>query len=733
MAAPRFPRAKTATNLAVTIAVGVLVTAAGSATLAAADRGRGPGDGNRRAAARLTGAAQLPARAPLPSARTPASERSVARAPAVVSNVIGPVSPAARAVRDRGPRHLSAPTVDSGHGEAPSPYGTLRGRPQARVPTAHAGPLARREPERTSQEASRASEPAAATLPGLSTAEGLRNRGRAGGGRGAHGHGSGGGSRGKHHSSGGEAPTPGGARTVSTVKNALPAAVAAPRPAASVSAASVSAATVSAASVSAATAPAAPQPLRTVALVPQIAAIAPQPTSGHARRAAAHHAREAPAGGFQAALVGAPAAAGEPLAAAETGTATISRAAKRSPARTHGSSNPLEGIGRHIPLPIPVPDWSKPIIIALLILAVWFGIRASLAGARARRLERQRAGLLRDMGAMQAALVPLLPRRLGGLDVSVAYRPAEGPAAGGDFYDVFAPRPGVVAIMLGDVSGHGHEALQHAALTRYTLRAYLQAGLEPRMALALAGRVLVDPTGGRYATVAVGVYEAAKGTLTYALAGHPPPMLLGLPGVEPVTACSSPPVGWGLPTGRRQTTISLPADTEACFFSDGLIEARREGQLLGREHLREILAALGPGAVAEDLLSEVRAAAQGAPDDMVACVLSPQATASAERVHVEELEVDAGTLSRAGVRRFLRQCRVAPAAIEAALLSAAATVGAAGTATLHVELTPQGSSVEVRAPRDARARSAARADGGEAPPLRAPGDAGDSLRARALA
>jgi serine phosphatase RsbU (regulator of sigma subunit) len=112
-----------------------------------------------------------------------------------------------------------------------------------------------------------------------------------------------------------------------------------------------------------------------------------------------------------------------------------------------------------------------------------------LAARRARRLEDQRATLLRDVDVMQAALVPEVPASLGGLAVSVAYRPAEGPAAGGDFYDLFIPAPGKVAIILGDVAGHGHEALIQAALTRYTLRAYIQAGLEPRAALALAGEV----------------------------------------------------------------------------------------------------------------------------------------------------------------------------------------------------------------------------------------------------
>jgi hypothetical protein len=364
---------------------------------------------------------------------------------------------------------------------------------------------------------------------------------------------------------------------------------------------------------------------------------------------------------------------------------------------SHASSNPLANLGGRIPLPLPVPDWSKPIIIALLALAAWFGVRSRLAARRARRLERQRVTLLRDVGAMQAALVPEVPALLGGLAVSVAYRPAEGPAAGGDFYDLFVPEPGKVAMMLGDVAGHGHSALTHAALTRYTLRAYLQAGLEPRAALALAGRVLADPLGERYATVAVGVFDSAAGKLTYALAGHPPPILSGFQAREPLTRCSSPPVGWGAPTGRRQTTISLPAGAAACFFSDGLIEARSGGELLGRERLREILAGLGSQPEAADLLEHVRAAAEGAPDDMVACVLSAEQTAAAGSTHVEELEADALALCKAEVRRFLEECLVPGADAARVIESARAIADSHGSAVLRVELTAGSSAATATA------------------------------------
>ncbi len=343
-----------------------------------------------------------------------------------------------------------------------------------------------------------------------------------------------------------------------------------------------------------------------------------------------------------------------------------------------------------------MPDWSKPIILALLLMVIGLGVRARLSRLRVRRLERQRETMQQDLDVMQAALVPQVPTHLEGLGVSVAYRPAEGPAAGGDFYDVFVLQPGTVAIILGDVAGHGHRALKQAALTRYTLRAYLQAGLEPRVALALAGRALADPTCRHFATVAAAVYDTHAGRLTYACAGHPPPIIHGPHAQEPLTLCASPPVGWRVPTGRRQTTVSLPTGTVACFFSDGLIEARRGKELLGVERVSEILAELGPTPTATDLLHQVQQAALSTPDDMAACILLP--SAAAIDAHVEELLVDSRQLHADTTLRFLEACNVPPSEILHAREQAQDIASACGEAILRTEIHPTGSTVTAAMP-----------------------------------
>ncbi len=433
------------------------------------------------------------------------------------------------------------------------------------------------------------------------------------------------------------------------------------------------------------------------------AAAAAAPTANRSARRSAHVGAHPGASAARAAR--GPTAAG-PAGSSSPGVATPASGPRvRGPSlRRAGSgashkhaSNPLDAIGRHIPLPIPVPDWSKPIILVLLLLALWFAVRARVARRRARRLEGQRTTYLHDVDVLQAALVPEIPARVGGAAVSVAYRPAEGPAAGGDFYDVFVPAPERVALILGDVAGHGHEALTQAALMRYTLRAYLQAGLEPRAALALAGRVLADRTMEHFATVVVGVYDTGEGRLTYASAGHPPPILLGLQTREPLAVCASPPIGWTVPTGRRQTSVSLPRGAVACFFTDGLLEARCGDDLLGQERLTGIVAELGSRPDASKLLARVRAAALATPDDMAACILVPQIAGKAALTHIEELEVDVQMLERGLLRQFLEACLLPAAAVEHALEQACEIAAVSGTALARVELAARTATVTVSA------------------------------------
>jgi serine phosphatase RsbU (regulator of sigma subunit) len=420
------------------------------------------------------------------------------------------------------------------------------------------------------------------------------------------------------------------------------------------------------------------------------------PTAGAASTPASHptrtaHTRNSGAAARHAARSTRPggAATAATLAASKTppstqGSATNTARTRRAKHAT-SSSNPLSSLGRKLPLPLPVPDWSKPIILLLLLLAIAFAARSQLAARRARRLERQRGTLLADLDAMQAALVPQIPERLEALSLSVAYQPADGPAAGGDFYDVFVLAPGKVAIVLGDVVGHGRDALTHAALTRYTLRAYLQAGLEPRAALALASSVLTEPGEKQFATVVIGVHDGASGRLTYASAGHPPPISIGFDTPEPVTICSSAPLCCDLPTGLRQTTVSLPAGAQLCFFSDGLLEARVPDGLLGRERLAELARDPQSSLSAGALLERVGAVAQTARDDMIACVLSPSEDTPTPAVTIEELEVDREMLSGSRVARFLQACGVGENEAAALLAGAAKLAAADGTALLRIE------------------------------------------------
>jgi hypothetical protein len=214
--------------------------------------------------------------------------------------------------------------------------------------------------------------------------------------------------------------------------------------------------------------------------------------------------------------------------------------------------------------------------------------------------------------------------------------------------------------------------------------------------------VLARPGVEHFATVAVAIYDRRGSELTYALAGHPPPILRRVGAPEPLTVCCSPPVGWSQPTGRRQSKVTLPPGSEVVFFTDGLVEARADGGLLGRDGLASILEELGPHAHAQAVLEHIQETTDATRDDMAACVLSATATEVTDLIRIEELEADGNELRGESVRRFLHECGVDREQSVRARRLGADIAGLTATAVIRVEAGRDGIVAQALAPAAAR-------------------------------
>lgn len=332
--------------------------------------------------------------------------------------------------------------------------------------------------------------------------------------------------------------------------------------------------------------------------------------------------------------------------------------------------------------------------LAVLMLAL-----ALLRDRRARVLTRERDDLLADIEALESAVVPVLPEVLGGLALSVSSAPAAKPMSGGDFHDAFALSRDRAAVILGDVAGHGRQALADAQLVRHAVRAYLEAGLDPRAALAMTGTVVEEREEPLFASVVVAVHDRRDGTVTFAAAGHEPPIIVTESGAAlPPVAGWSPPLGTGLETGRRQTSMPLPEGAAVCLVTDGVTEARSAGERLGVSRVIRWLSALGPGAMSSELVTRLREEADAPDDDATICMLRALTPASSTAPRIEEAVVEGGDATY--LVRFLRDCGLPVAdAEEAGEALAAMPDGTRIIASVEirggravVELAPLGSS-----------------------------------------
>lgn len=193
---------------------------------------------------------------------------------------------------------------------------------------------------------------------------------------------------------------------------------------------------------------------------------------------------------------------------------------------------------------------------------------------------------------LQQALLAA-PIEIPGVEIGYLYHSATTEAAevGGDFYDVFQLEHDRLGLIIGDVSGKGLEAATLTSLVKYTMKAYAYERASPAAVLARLNEVLVKTTSEtKFTTTFYGVLDIKSGLLTYCRAGHPPALLKKPAGVMTLDA-GSPAIGalGGLKyTDNRET---LNKDDVLVLYTDGVIEARRDGEFFGEQRLMALIQA----------------------------------------------------------------------------------------------------------------------------------------------
>ncbi len=201
---------------------------------------------------------------------------------------------------------------------------------------------------------------------------------------------------------------------------------------------------------------------------------------------------------------------------------------------------------------------------------------------------------------LQRAIMPPdeAPVEAAGIDLAVRYRPVgEGHLVGGDWYDTLLLPSGDVLLIVGDVAGHGIDAVTGMVAARNSLRGLAITGAGPAELLRMLNGVMCHLTSGVVGTVVCGLYSPDTHVLCWARAGHLPPVLIR--DQNPGTAWALPLPG-GVLLGmdpdasyEEATQLLEPGDT-LLLFTDGLIERRGESI---EEVLAEFVASLGPRTV----------------------------------------------------------------------------------------------------------------------------------------
>ncbi|GHE06172.1 SpoIIE family protein phosphatase [Streptomyces alanosinicus] len=285
-----------------------------------------------------------------------------------------------------------------------------------------------------------------------------------------------------------------------------------------------------------------------------------------------------------------------------------------------------------------------------LALAEELVARAAVSIDNARRYTREHSLAV----TLQRSLLPRKLPEQGALEIAYRYLPAQS-GVGGDWFDVLPLSGARVALVVGDVVGHGLHAAATMGRLRTAVHNFSALDLPPDELLGLldelVGRIDQDEPAADGAAAITGatclyaVYDPVSGRCTVARAGHPPPALVHPDGrVEFPEVPAGPPLGLG---GLPFETVELdpPEGSRLVLYTDGLVEDRERDIDEGLDLLRDALRGT-PGASPEDTCRAVLDRLPARPSDDVALIVARTRVLGADRVAEWQVPSDPAAVSQ---------------------------------------------------------------------------------------
>ncbi|WP_240508483.1 ATP-binding SpoIIE family protein phosphatase [Streptomyces ossamyceticus] len=257
--------------------------------------------------------------------------------------------------------------------------------------------------------------------------------------------------------------------------------------------------------------------------------------------------------------------------------------------------------------------------------------------------------------ALQRSMLPHSLPDHSAVETAHRYLPAlEG--VGGDWFDVIPLPSARVALVVGDVVGHGLHAAATMGRLRTAVRNFSSLDLPPDELLgcldelaAQSSDETVEPDGRGLlgATCLYAIYDPVSGVCSVARSGHPDPAVVYPDGtVEYLRVPVSPPLGLNSGLPFETAEFRLAEGSRLVLYTDGLIKDRQRGIDTGQETLREALA--HPGRTPEETCRDVDAILPDQPhDDIALLVARPRLLKSSQ---VTDWDVPADPAAVAGIR-----------------------------------------------------------------------------------